>query len=159
MDLKIEEFKDQNQQIVFDLIMDFVENKDNIIVDEEYEKKYSENLVRYFQRDYYNPDASWEAFRYIFRLRLIASKFILFENFGAKILIAQILKEYSNSIYSEPEFLTYGIPYEQYKETGYCLGVLDFLNYKKALITEKDIFGYKNLVIACEIEKELSKKK
>ena len=85
--------------------------------------------------------------------------FFLFENFGAKILIAQILKEYSNSIYSEPEFLTYGIPYEQYKETGYCLGVLDFLNYKKALITEKDIFGYKNLVIACEIEKELSKKK
>lgn len=51
MEFKVEEFTDQNQQIVFDLIMDFVENKDTIIVDEEYEKEFFKNLVKYFQRD------------------------------------------------------------------------------------------------------------
>lgn len=39
----------QNQQIVFDLIVEFHKNKDRLIVDEEYRKNYSKDMKEYFK--------------------------------------------------------------------------------------------------------------
>lgn len=69
-------------------------------------------------------------------------------------MIEQISKDYCKRIYSEEDYFVYGIPYEKHKESGYWCGIEDFIDYKKTLLTEKNIFGFKNLAIAYEIEKK-----
>lgn len=158
MELKIEEFKAQNQQIVFDLIMDFVKNKDNLIVEEEYRNNFTEYVMKYLSKELSMVDVGMRALIYIFRLRSIASNFILLGDFSEEVLIVKISEKYFTKIYSETDFIDHNIPYEDHKKSGYNVGIEEFITLKKDLITERDIFGYKNLVIACEIEKKLSTK-
>ena len=159
MEFKVKEFKGQNQQIVFDLIMEFVENKDNLIIEEEYRKNFIEYMMEYLRKELSILDVEMRTLIYIFRLRGIASDYILLDDFSEEILIAKISEKYFKKIYSKSDFLNLNIPYEDYKKSGYNVGIREFIELKNALITERDVFGYKNLLIACEIEIELSKKK
>ena len=159
MEFKVKEFKGQNQQIVFDLIMEFVENKDNLIIEEEYRKNFIEYMMEYLRKELSILDVEMRTLIYIFRLRGIASNYILLDDFSEDILIAKISEKYFKKIYSKTDFFNYNIPYEDYKKSGYNVGIQEFIELKNALITERDVFGYKNLLIACEIEIELSKKK
>lgn len=159
MEFKVKEFKGQNQQIVFDLIMEFVNNKDNLIIEEEYRKNFIEYVMKYLSKELSRLDVGMRALIYIVRLRGIASDYILLDDFSEDILIAKISEKYFKKIYSKTDFFNYNIPYEDYKKSGYNVGIQEFIELKNALITERDVFGYKNLLLACEIEIELSKKK
>lgn len=66
MELTIKEFMGQNQQIVFDLIVEFHKNKDRLIVDEEYRKNYSKNMKEYFKRDLNIANIEMEALSFFF---------------------------------------------------------------------------------------------
>ena len=144
MDIIIKEFFSQNQQIVFDLIIEFRDNKDNMIIDEEYRKNYFKILLEYFKRTSNIANNGMKTLSYFFLLRKIASKYILVKNFSEEILISQILKDYCRKIYSEVDFFVYNIPYEKHKVSGYCVGIQDFIEYKNTLIIERDVFGNKN---------------
>ena len=154
MEQKIKEFVSENQQIVYDLIMEFHNIRNNLIIDDEYLANYSGYVMNHIKSAAKNTGSGLNALSYLFQLREIVSTFILINNFSEAILIELISKNYFKRIYTQQDFFVYGIPYEEHKDTGYWIGIEDFIDYKNALITERDIFGFKNLAIIYEKDRK-----
>ena len=112
MELKIKEFVSENQQIVYDLIMEFHNIRNNLIIDDEYLANYSGYVMNHIKSAAKNTDSGLNALSYLFQLREIVSTFILINNFSEAILIELISKNYFKRIYTQQDFFVYGIPYE-----------------------------------------------
>lgn len=153
MEPKINEFFGQNQQIVYDLILEFQSKMESLIIEDEDKKNLSKNVMDYFKSVSKDSDSGMDALFYITQLRIIVTKYILASNFTREILIELISNDYCKRIYTDEEYFIYGIPFEVDNESGYWSGIIDFMDYKKTLITEKDIFGFKNLAIVYEKER------
>jgi len=134
-----------NAKIVFNLIFEFYTLKDNYSAEDFKDYAYSKGMTGYFREQKYNyPDI--EALSYLYTLRSIVEHYILIPDFSEEVVFNRICDDYNRKLTAEEARNNEGLFPEQYCREGYWIGMEDFIDYRKALTMEKELFGFKNML-------------
>lgn len=134
-----------NAKIVFKLIFEFYVLKDGFSAEDFKDYPYSKVVMDHFSR-LQEKHPEMEALHYLYTLRSVVEKYILIPGFSEEGVFNRICDDYNRKLTAEEARNNVGLFPEQYCREGYWIGMEDFIDYRKALTTEKNVFGFKNML-------------
>ena len=141
-----------NAKIVYKLVLEFLNTWKNIEVD----KDFTENHFKYLRKHYTDQKASSaniDSLNHIYTLARIIKDYGVIPIFSKDKLKEKIIDEYNKRLTSEEaeSSLSMGFSQEVYIE-GYSIGIENFIRYREIIVCEKNVFGFKNMVIIYKAE-------